>query len=147
MKLTNTLRRPTGILSLSAIDRSGRHLWSETLQNLIVDTGYTALLEALAGVEGAAIDRFAIGTNGTPPNHADTAITNGQTIAIASVEYPEQNRIRFHFTVGYDQGNGTLIREFGLITADGRLFSRRTRAGAIEKSESMALVGTWDIII
>ncbi len=147
MKQTDTMRRPTGILSISAIDRSGHRLWGETLQNLIVDTGYIALLEALAGVEGAAINRFAIGTNGDGPDPADIRITNGLTIPIGQIEYPEPNRLRFHFALDYDQANGTLIREFGLITADNRLFSRRTRAAAIEKADSMALIGTWDIII
>jgi hypothetical protein len=36
------------------------------------------------------------------------------------------------------------IREFGLLTADGRLFSRKTRE-AIDKTAHMSIVGAWDI--
>ena len=108
--------------------------------------GYEAAAEALAGVAGAAIARVAVGTSGTEPTEGDTALTDAVSVAIQSVEYPAAGTVRFNFSIGYDVAVGKTIREFGLLTADGRLFSRKVREG-IEKTEAMSIVGRWDIII
>lgn len=112
----------------------------------IVSGGYSAATEALAGVQGAAIRSVSVGDSGVLPSETDTSITNVSTVEIQSVEFPDETTVRFNFTIGYDDANNMHIREFGLITADGRLFSRKTRE-PIEKTQYMSIVGQWGIHI
>ena len=89
---------------------------------------------------------MAVGTGSTEPAEGDVAIIDAVSVAVRSVEYPASGTVRFNFSIGYDVAVGMTIREFGLLTADGRLFSRKVREG-IEKTEAMSIVGRWDIII
>lgn len=138
------MKRPTGILRLRVYDRTGAELWSDVGKNLIVAQGYEIACEMLAGVEAAHIAKIAVGTNGIAPQESDTLITNSAVVEVQSVEYPEPTTVRFNFTIGYEDAVGMQIREFGLMTADGRLFSRKVRA-SIEKTKYMTIVGAWDI--
>lgn len=142
----DNLNQPKGILHLRAIDRHGRELWSMTDSNLIVAGGYRITAEALAGTPGTKISNVAIGTNTTEPQETDTQITNAVMTTIQNVEYPAPSTVRFHFRFEYTDAVGMSIAEFGLLSADGRLFSRKVRA-VIEKTEHMTIVGMWDIIV
>ncbi len=144
MKIVDQLHNPTGTLHLIAYDSVGVEVWRHTEHNLIVDTGYNVAAEALAGVPGARIDKVAVGTNGAEPNTSDTQIADPFHTSIQSVEYPTPTTVRFNFTFGYGDAVGMSIREFGLLTEDGRLFSRKVRQ-PIEKTVHMSLVGAWDI--
>lgn len=144
MRTKDTLNRPTGKLTLRAYDIDGVELWQTTENNLIVTTGYNALLEALTGVEGAKIAQIAVGTNGFTPAESDTKITDPVYFDIESVEFPAPSTARFSLSMGYTDAVGMTIREFGLYTADGRLFSRKVRE-PIEKTRFMSLVVAWEI--
>lgn len=144
MQISDIANTPTGCLSLTAYDLRGRELWSNRAKNLIVTTGYIAAAQALAGVAGAQIAKIAIGTNGAEPQDTDSSLENVEYIAIQSIEYPQPGQVRFNFTIGYNDVVDMKIREFGLITADGRLFSRKARA-TIEKTQHMTIVGAWEI--
>lgn len=144
MRTKDTLNRPTGKLTLRVYDISGVELWQTTENNLIVDTGYNAAAEALAGVAGAKIAKIAVGTNGTAPTGSDAEITAPIYFDIKSIEYPTPATVRFNFSMGYTDAVGTTICEFGLFTSDGRLFSRKVRA-PIEKTRYMSLVVAWEI--
>lgn len=133
-----------GVLTLRAYDASGVELWRDAGNNHIVATGYAAAAEALAGVPGARIARVGAGTSGNAPTDGDTQLTDAVSVDIQSVEYPAPSTVRFNFTFGYADAVGMAIREFGLYTADGRLFSRKVRE-PIEKTPYMSMVGTWDI--
>lgn len=144
MKATDTIKQLSGTLRLTAYDANGVELWRDTSRNTIVVTGYNAAAEALAGVEGARILKIAVGTNGAEPQGTDTEITGAVILDIQSVEYPAPATVRFNFMIDYTDAVGMSIREFGLFTADGRLFSRKTRE-AIDKTAHMSIVGAWDI--
>lgn len=144
MKTKDTLKQPTGKLTLRAYDIAGIELWQTTEKNLIVTTGYDVAAEALAGAEGAKITQIAVGTNGTAAKASDTQITDPVYLKVQSVEYPKPATARFNFSVGYADAVGMAIREFGLFTADGRLFSRKVRE-PIEKTRYMSLVVAWEI--
>lgn len=144
MKTNDKMREMSGTLHLRAFDKSGKEMWSDTGKNLIVASGYTAAAEALAGVSGAKIVSVAVGTNGEPPADTDTSIQNAVVLQVQSVEYPQPGTIRFNFTIGYNAAPGMNIREFGLLTEDGRLFSRKTRE-ILEKSQYLTIVGMWEI--
>lgn len=146
MEATEQFKQMTGTLHLKAFDRDGLEVWQSTDKNLIVASGYNAAAGALAGAPGAKITAVAVGTNGTEPTPEDTAIRNAVIIPIQSVEYPAPATVRFNFIIGYDTANGVNIREFGLLTADGRLFSRRVR-DVLEKSQYLTISGMWEIKI
>lgn len=140
------LKKIHGSLHLSVIYRDGSVVDEFVGNNLVVASGYTAAAEALAGVQGAAITQVAVGTSSVEPSETDTAITDAVNVDIQSIEYPSAGMVRFNFTIDYDTAVGMTIREFGLLTTDGRLFSRKVRE-AIEKTEAMSIVGAWDITI
>lgn len=144
MKVYDQFKQLTGTLHLRAYDRAGVEVWRSDEKNLIVATGYTAAVEALAGVAGAKITAVAVGTSGTEPTLDDTAIKNAVAIPIQSVTYPAPATVRFNFVIGYNDAVGINIREFGLLTADGRLFSRRVRE-ILEKSQYLTVSGMWEI--
>lgn len=144
MKNKDDMRRVRGMLTLRAYDTAGVELWCDAGNNHIVATGYAAAAEALAGVPGARIARVGAGTSGSEPTDNDTPIADAVFVDIQSVEYPAPGTVRFNFTFGYTDAVGMAIREFGLYTSDGRLFSRKVRE-PIEKTPYMSLVGTWDI--
>lgn len=140
------LKKLHGSLHLSVKDKAGNVITEFVGDNLVVATGYTAAAEALAGVHGAAITQVAVGTSSAEPAETDTEITEAVKVPIQSVEYPSAGMVRFNFTIDYNTAVGMTIREFGLLTTDGRLFSRKVRE-AIEKTEAMSIVGAWDITI
>lgn len=146
MRETDRFKEITGVLHLRAYNRDGVEVWRSEDKNLIVTSGYDAAAEALAGVAGAKIVAVAVGTNGMEPALEDTAIKNAVVIPVQSVDYPTPATVRFNFTIGYDAANGINIREFGLLTADGRLFSRRVRE-VLEKSQYLTISGMWEIKI
>lgn len=145
MKATDQFNTPMrGTLRLQAYNRDGVKVWESTGKNLIVSSGYTAAAEALAGIPGAKISHVAIGTNGTAPEAGDTEIKNAVLVPIQRIDYPTPGTVRFNFTIGYDTAPGLNIREFGLITEDGRLFSRKVRE-VLEKSQYLTISGSWEI--
>ena len=135
-----------GALKLTAYDQFGRELWEKSDHNQIVIGAYTITAEALAGVEAAKITQVAAGTNGTAPVEGDDRITDPSIVPIQTIEYPRKGVVRFNFTFGYSDAVGKSICEFGLLTADGRLFARKVRA-PIDKSKYLSIVGSWEITI
>ena len=135
-----------GKLRLTAYDRQGRELWCIEQSNLIVTGAYQITAEALAGLASAKISKVAAGTNGTVPVAEDTSITSSTVINVQSVEYPQPGTVRFNFTFGYYDAVGVSIREFGLLSDNGRLFARKVRE-PIEKTKYMSIVGAWEITI
>lgn len=135
-----------GELRLRVEDQAGNILAESVGHNLIVAGGYEAAAEALAGVTGAAIARVAVGSSDTEPVEDNTAITDAVSVRIKNITYPASGTVRFEFLFDYKTANGMTIREFGLFTADGRLFSRKT-CEPIVKTESVIIAGQWDIIM
>lgn len=133
-----------GVLHLIAYDQQGRELWSLRQSNQIVNGAYEIAAEALAGLPNAAISKVAAGTNGTEPTESDTSITDPTIVDVQTIEYPAPDTVRFNFTFGYMDAAGKSIAEFGLLTADGRLFARKVRQ-PIEKTEYMTIKGSWEI--
>lgn len=140
----DTAKHPIGLLNLQAYDINGVELWNTTEKNLIVNNAYNSIVKALAGVEVARITRIAIGTSGIEPIESDTEVTNPVFFDVKNIEFPNDTTVRFNFSLGYSDAVGVSIREFGLYTADERLFSRKVRE-PIEKTQFMSLVVAWEI--
>ena len=135
-----------GILRLQAYSKQDKLLWKTASHNLIVASGYWAVAKALAGVPNMNISKVAIGTNGSPAQESDTLITDAVLIDIQKIEYPKEVTVRFNFEIGYSEAVGMNIREFGLLTQEGKLFSRKVRE-VIEKTQHFRIVGMWDVNI
>jgi hypothetical protein len=132
-----------GTLRLTATDRRGRVRWRTAERNMVVAGGYLAVARAMAGDPGAHLAAVALGSCGDPAALTDTAIANPTTLP-ATVEALSPAKVSCAFHLAYGQANGSTIREFGLMTADGALFSRKARQ-PIEKTEDLSLSGEWVI--
>ena len=114
--------------------------------NLVVDLARTALAHLLGGdVAQRSVTQIAFGSNGTAPASGNTLITNAYTKAVDAVTYPAAGQVAFAFSLGSAEANGLAIAEFGLLTAGGQLFARRTRAAALPKDTDLAFSGAWTL--
>ena len=115
-------------------------------RNLIVDDAKGQMARLVAGdAAGRHISKIAFGTNGNSPNPFDDAITN-QFARPVSAFHCESDRVMFDWELPVAEGNGMAIREFGLLTEDGKLFARKTRNNPIQKAPDISLEGQWAIL-
>jgi hypothetical protein len=131
------------------IFRNGKLEEEAREDNLIVNVGRTQMARMLAGdFTNRNVNRISFGTSGTAPALPDTSIAGQYTKAITGVEYPGTGQVRFNWTLATAEANGKAILEFGLLCADGVLFSRRIRESGkpINKESDISLEGSWTII-
>jgi hypothetical protein len=114
--------------------------------NLIVNLARVSMAHLLAGEEDRWLKSIAFGTNGIPPTVGDTEITNPYTKDLGAVTYSSFNQAQFSWVLSATEGNGKAIMEFGMLTADGKLFCRRTRLTPINKESDISIDGTWTIL-
>jgi hypothetical protein len=115
--------------------------------NLIVNLARVSMAHLIAGdVDDRSMLDIAFGTNGNPPTVDDTEITDPFVKELGGITYPQAGQVRFAWNLTNSEANGMAIMEFGLLTADGNLFCRRTRTTPINKESDISLEGTWTII-
>ena len=126
--------------------RGGKIIDSIDEKNLIVNNAKNQLA-LLIGGDGASrhINRIAFGISAAPASPNDTAITAAYVKAASAHAYPATGQVQFSWSLSASEANGMAITEFGLICADGSLFSRKVRA-PIQKESDLSLTGTWTII-
>ena len=128
------------------IRRNGALIESWRDENMIMPGARDALARLIAGDgAGKIVTRFGVGTSADGPAPEDTALTEPFIKAVAGSSYPAPGRVQFEWRLETSEANGLTIREFGLLTADGSLFARKTRA-PIEKADDISLDGAWTII-
>lgn len=126
------------------VRRNGHVIECVREENLVVDTSKLMLSRLLGGdVANRSVTQIGVGTNGTAPVNGNTALTSPFTKAIDGHTYPSTSSINFAFSLGSGDANGIAILEFGLLAADGTLFSRKTRASALNKASDITVAGTW----
>lgn len=126
--------------------RNGKLIEEITEENLIVTQGKSSLAHLLGSdVTGLSVTKIGVGTGTTPPAVGDTTITNVLTKNLDSHNYPAANQVAFVWSLGTSEANGSPLTEFALISTNGNLFARRTRA-AINKASDISIDGTWTII-
>lgn len=114
--------------------------------NMIMSAARDALAQLIAGDgAGKVITAIGVGSGGDGPTPADTALAEAFTKPLLGHDYPAMGRVRFNWRLESHEANGMAIREFGLITADGTLFARKSRP-AIEKADDISVEGQWTII-
>lgn len=113
--------------------------------NLVVNNGRSAVMTLLGSASSTKqLTKLSVGTNGTAPNGADTAITGAFTKALGTVTYPTISSVKFDWSLGAGEANGIAIAEFGLLCTDNTLFARKVRE-IINKNSDIILNGNWTI--
>lgn len=143
---TEKLPNLKGRFELEIIDsKTGIVLEKYVDENLVVNDGRSAVMRLLgAGDSNKQLTKLAVGTNGTQPVGTDSAITGAFVKNLGAVTYPTISSVRFDWTLGASEANGTAIREFGLVCFDGSLFARKVRE-LINKNSDIILNGNWTI--
>jgi len=115
-------------------------------KNLIVN-GARQQLARLVGGSGTNrhITQIGFGSGTAAATPTSSALSAAHIRPVTSVDYPAIGQVRFHWGLSTAEANGLTITEFGLICADGTLFSRRVRA-PIQKDSDLSLSGAWTII-
>jgi hypothetical protein len=129
-----------GVLRLDFY-KNGKHIHTDKGYNLIVDTGYHALLSALSGNSDKQIAKVQCGSNGNDPAPTDTVITDSVDLPITSFEVAGKSLI-LTFELDENHANGDTIAEFGTICGDGTLFSRKNYKPFL-KTPDLSIIGTW----
>lgn len=116
-------------------------------KNLIVNAARFGVSKLIGGdVAGRSITQIGFGINGTPPQVTDTALSSQFAKNIGSITYEGVSTVVFNWTLEAAENNGMVIQEFGLLAANGTLFSRKSRQ-PINKTAEVRLVGAWKIIV
>lgn len=137
--------RPVGEFRLD-VRRHGLLIEQIAEPNLVVDNFKQIHSRLLGGsVTGRSVAAFGVGTSGTTPVGANTALTSAFTKALDSVTYPATNQVSFNFSLLATEANGKAILEFGLFTGDGTLYARKVRASALNKESDISFTGSWVI--
>ena len=113
--------------------------------NLITNAGYLSLFSTISGAANTPISKVQIGTNSTAPSKNDSVITNPVNLAIVS-KTVDSTSLVIKFSIGSLIANGVTISEFGLITSDNKLFSRRIVTSFL-KIQDLSVECTWTIKI
>jgi len=134
-----------GRFELTVLDLEGNIIEQYIDANLVVNGGRTAVMRLLgAATSGKQLTKLSVGTNGTAPTGADTAITGAFTKSLGTVSYPTISSVKFDWTIGASEANGIAIKEFGLLCTDNTLFARKVRE-VINKNSDIILNGNWTI--
>jgi hypothetical protein len=148
LEFSEPVSRLKGVLEYRVL-KNGVPVETVREENLIVMVGRAQMAGMLAGeFTGRNINRISFGTVGTTPDLADTDIASPFTKNISGYGFPAAGQVKFNWTLDTGEANGKAILEFGLICADGRLFSRRVRESGkpINKDSDIALEGSWTVI-
>ena len=138
-------RKPRGDIYLEVF-RRGELIEVFEEKNLIVVGSQSAHAHLLGGdVTGQSVTQIGFGTNAVAPVFGNTALTSAYTKALDGHSYPATNQVQFAFSLGTAEANGVAISEFGLLTAGGALYSRKTRTAPLNKDTDITLAGTWTI--
>jgi hypothetical protein len=150
--------RTTGQIEL-VVRRGDVEVLRIAVKNTIVYGGRTALLlllqQALGGpaAMGGTPGHLVPGTNGTPPTVGDLALGaplgGSDQIALTapnlSVNGPS-GEIVVTGTLSTTQGNGSTLREVGLVLANGDLFARQVHP-AVSKTALLTVTYTWRVAV
>jgi len=127
--------------------RSGLLVEEYEESNLVVNGARLQMSHLVSGeFTMRHIAKIAFGTNGKIPELTDSVITNQFAKPISSYSFPEDGRVQFNWELLVTENNGMAILEFGLLTADGMLFARKSRENPIHKQTDISLEGQWTII-
>lgn len=133
--------RLAGRVQILVHDADGQLVWQAAVHNLVVETGLTRLPLWMQGT-AAAITLGAVGTSGTLPEPAQTALLAEVYRTTLAQRTVTGATMTSRLYVPTTAANGQTLREAGLLTADGVLFSRITH-DPIVKTAQVAVTYLW----
>lgn len=125
---------------------TGDLIYTETYRNIVTNLTRARIMARFKGNNGTlTITHVAIGTDGTTPTAADTAL--GAEVlreAPTSVIDYSTTEIGWRLFVSASMGNGNTLREIGLFSAasGGDMFARSTSFSPISKNASITVTFT-----
>lgn len=140
----NDTQQMRGDLSVT-INRNGQPIEHFEEKNMIVSAAKTMLAQLVAGDgAGKTISHIGFGVSSSAVTPDDTSLSSPFWRPLSGHSYPKAGQVKFDFVLATTEANGMSIKEFGLRTTDGVLFSRKVR-GTIEKNSDISLEGSWTI--
>jgi len=134
-----------GTFRLRVIDSHGKLLQEIAEKNLVVNGGRNSAARLLGGGgTNKEVTQIGFGTSATLASPPDSALTGAFVKDIDTASYPQTGAVQFDWVLDYAEANGLAIREFGLLSADDTLFSRKVR-DLITKTVDIRLEGSWTI--
>jgi hypothetical protein len=116
-------------------------------ENLIVNGARNQMARLIAGdFTNRNITKIAFGTSGAAPTVDDADLANAFIKNVSGFTYPAMGQVTIAWNLLTSEDNGQAIMEFGLVCADGTLFSRRIRENPIYKESDISIEGLWTII-
>jgi hypothetical protein len=117
--------------------------------NLVVDTGLDAIIEAFGGDANKVVDSMSAGTGTTAPIAADVAMeTPTFSKALTSITFPATGQVLLTFDIIPGEATGSAFTEFGLIAADGAtLVARWVDGNTYNKTALNTIHGEWELTL
>ena len=115
--------------------------------NMIMTAGRSMLAQMVTGGLDS-IMYIGIGSGTADETPEDTGLQDECQVPLSSREVFDTTRAKFEFEIGKDAGNGINVREFGLFSERGIMFSHYVRPSTAEdlkKAEDMVIKGYWII--
>ncbi len=135
-----------GIFEIVIKDKSGKVIETYQDKNLIVDRARFNMAHLIsASGNNAYIDQIGFGIGTSAADAGDLVLTGSTQFPFDSITYPDNNSVAFDWSLGLSDLVGISITEFGLISHNGDLFSRKVRS-AIVKTADFTINGRWTIL-
>lgn len=156
MTCINDCVRSVGEVEIRLRHRGGRED-VVLVKNAVVNAARNAQANALCNQIGSSfqfyVDRMIFGTNGTlggAPKVVEASRNGlfGPTLVskqvLSAVNPNALNQAMFTAVMGFDEGNGSIINEMGLLMKSGDLYSMAT-LGGISKDSTVQVIFNWKI--
>lgn len=135
-----------GEFSLVIRNKKGEVIETYTDKNLIVDRARFNMAHLLGAAGNSAyIDKIGFGIGTGVADVSDLVLTGSTQFSFDTIDYPDNNSVAFHWSLGLGDMNGVAITEFGLISHNGDLFARKVR-NVINKEDDFTINGVWRIL-
>ena len=141
-------RAPVGVQGRFTMDLYRHGFVVERIDepNLVVIGASRILALLLGGAVGAGLTQLGVGTDMTLPAYGNTGLVQPYLRPLGAADTTVPGKATFAFQLDAGEANGLAIGEFGLFSAAGVLFARKTRLfELIHKDASVSLTGTWTI--
>jgi hypothetical protein len=170
MKFAENLMQPRGIFKMT-VRKAGEVIEVYEDHNLIVNNSKLLLAHLIGGdTTGTSITKIGFGTNGASPLPDDAVLKNPFLKTIKTSSYPGFTteevdfapilglseslvltwygyQVQFDWELLTTEGNGHSISEFGLLSGNNTLFSRKSRGSPIVKEADISIEGSWIITL
>lgn len=116
--------------------------------NMIMTAGREMLAQLVTGNIKDSIMYIGIGSGTAEETPEDTGLQDECQVPLTVRSVVDNARAKFEFEIGKEAGNGINVREFGLFSERGTMFSHYVRPASAEdlkKAEDMVIKGYWII--